>query len=603
MLKIFSQLPIRVKLLSSSILTLILISLFIFSYYPVQQKKQVQNALENKVLSMAEMFALSTGIALGLDNFSAITEAMDWAKRDSSLAYIVLIDTSGEVFATYNPDSVEINIAELIKGREIVENQGMLHSVVPMRYLDLDYGTLLLGYSLKEMHTNISRNTTTTLYISLFILLVGIIISLAFSHMITRPIIKLRNAAKELGEGNYDVDVDVTTFDEVGVLGNVFRMMVNNIRQTMEALRQSEKKLSDITSTIGEGVCVLDENGLLTFVNPEAENLLGWKEDELLGKKINEVIYHPSPNGSDNEGKDDPLLKVIKEGKVYKNHDDIFITKDKTEISVAYVFTPIKDDGEIIGSVIAFHNIKERKDFVEALRKSEEKYRMLSEQLTEANSMKDLLLDIITHDLKNPAGVISGMSEIIVSEMPGNEMVTAVKESSDNLLKVINNATTLAKLTMGEEIEKKPLDMIEVIKQSVDEFKHALKSSEMSVEFQLPDQLIIEANPIIAEVFKNFISNALKYAMEGKKLVIQAQEEHDEITISVRDFGKTIPEEDRERIFIRRTQLEKGVKRGRGLGLAIVKRIAEVHNAEVGVKPNEPSGNQFFLKIHVEGKE
>ena len=67
------------------------------------------------------------------------------------------------------------------------------------------------------------------------------------------------------------------------------------------------------------------------------------------------------------------------------------------------------------------------------------------------------------------------------------------------------------------------------------------------------------------------------------------------VTVNVKDFGDTIKQKDRKNIFVRNVQL--GKTKGRGLGLAIVKRISEAHNAEVGVKPNDPKGNIFYLKL------
>ncbi|NQU27560.1 MAG: ATP-binding protein, partial [Candidatus Marinimicrobia bacterium] len=107
----------------------------------------------------------------------------------------------------------------------------------------------------------------------------------------------------------------------------------------------------------------------------------------------------------------------------------------------------------------------------------------------------------------------------------------------------------------------------------------------------------VKANPIIAEVFNNYISNAIKYAKAGKKIVIEGKRKADFITIAVKDFGTSIPEIEYEHIFERNIQLRTQEKRGRGLGLAIVKRIAEAHNAEFGIIPNKPNGNIFFIKI------
>ncbi len=225
----------------------------------------------------------------------------------------------------------------------------------------------------------------------------------------------------------------------------------------------------------------------------------------------------------------------------------------------------------------------------------------VNNELESANGMKELLLDIITHDLKNPIGVIDSMSDYMLSENPDDEGLGLIRSSSQNLLVVMENATTLARVSMGEKIAMNEINLYPLIKNMLNGFKPLLGASEMLLENNIPINCIVTANPIIEEVFKNFISNAIKYASGGKRLTIDQIEEEDRLIVRVRDFGVTIPKEQRDRVFQRSVQLAKGKKRGRGLGLAIVKRIAEAHDAEVGILPNEPTGNIFYIKIPYEG--
>jgi len=231
----------------------------------------------------------------------------------------------------------------------------------------------------------------------------------------------------------------------------------------------------------------------------------------------------------------------------------------------------------------------------EDLHKSEERYRTLSEELTDSNSMKGLLLDVIAHDLKNPAGAIKGFAEFGLENDPNNEILDEINQSTDSLLNVINGATTLSKLTLGDAINKEELNLVNIINRIIRENKAQLQIEEMTLNMKLKGELLVNANPIICEVFRNYISNAIKYAMKGKIIIIDATEEDGYVTINVKDFGKTINKKDRENIFTRNVQL--GKTDGRGLGLAIVKRIAKAHDAKVGVKPNKPKGNNFYIKF------
>ncbi len=238
---------------------------------------------------------------------------------------------------------------------------------------------------------------------------------------------------------------------------------------------------------------------------------------------------------------------------------------------------------------------KKLNNAVNRLTKSEKQYRELSEHLSESNAMKELLLDIIAHDLKNPAGVIKGFAQLGLDNDPGNEILVEIDLGAESLLNVINNATVLSKVTLGDDIDKERMDLTNMIKSIIKEFLPHLQQPEMTLDMKMKDGIIVNANPIISEVFRNYINNAIKYAKIGKKIIIDTDTENGDIVVNVKDFGETIDKKNRKNIFTRKYQLSKS--KGRGLGLAIVKRIADAHNAQVGVKPNDNRGNVFYLKL------
>ena len=215
----------------------------------------------------------------------------------------------------------------------------------------------------------------------------------------------------------------------------------------------------------------------------------------------------------------------------------------------------------------------------------------------ESDSMRELLLDIITHDLKNPVGVIMGMSEMLRREYPNEEMAKMIYNSCERLLEVLSTTTMLSQATFGEHIPEKYIKLRPLIHDVVSDFESPLSYANMDVNYDGVEDLEIYANPIISEVFKNYISNAIKYASEGKHIFIDSEKEQGAVIIRVRDLGNTIDVAHREAIFERRTQLAETDRRGRGLGLAIVKRIAETHGGEAWVEPNEPQGNSFCLRL------
>lgn len=272
--------------------------------------------------------------------------------------------------------------------------------------------------------------------------------------------------------------------------------------------------------------------------------------------------------------------------------------KHHIESEARPVFSILKQVAEISNELkLAKAEIEKQKQVENAIRDSLEKHRDLYENLGKENRLKELLLDVITHDLKNPAGAIQGLAEILRAEYPENEIIETVDKSVNNLMSVIENATSLAMIIGGEDIEKMNLDLNDLIGRSVNDFKSLLRESKIELEINLPELLPVSANPIIREIFSNFISNAVKYASEGGKLIISAKEVNDEIIVEFADFGNQDLSLEKENIFFRKVQLNRDNYSGRGLGLSIAKRIADAHNAEIGVKPNIPAGNIFYLRI------
>jgi len=261
-------------------------------------------------------------------------------------------------------------------------------------------------------------------------------------------------------------------------------------------------------------------------------------------------------------------------------------------------FSP--DDLEIMNFVSdqvarAIHH----KENERAVAESERLYRHLSTELLESNNMKELLLDIITHDLKNPAGVISSISDVAMADHPGLEELQLIRDSSNALLEVIDNAHTLSQVTLGAGIDLHELNLHDILQKVSDDFEPLFHSAGKTLKREYADDLRIVANPILSETIVNFLSNAIKYAPENDTITLAAELADNEIRMEVRDNGSTIPLESREAIFARTVQLESGVGRGRGLGLAIVRRIAEAHGGEAGVRSNKPAGNVFFVNLPV----
>lgn len=152
--------------------------------------------------------------------------------------------------------------------------------------------------------------------------------------------------------------------------------------QTIQTFfREFEQTNSLILNAVGEGVYGVDTKGLTTFINPAAEALLGWQADEILGQSMHDLIHHSHCDGSHYHCTECHIYSALHDGKTKHVNNEYFWRKDGTAIAVEYTSTPIKESGQILGAVIVFRDISERKKSEKAVQDALEEVKQLKQKL------------------------------------------------------------------------------------------------------------------------------------------------------------------------------------------------------------------------------
>jgi PAS domain S-box-containing protein len=141
-----------------------------------------------------------------------------------------------------------------------------------------------------------------------------------------------------------------------------------------------------ILRAAGEGIYGVNADGKTTFVNPAAARMLGWTAEELVGHDMHSIVHHTHPDGSRYPAHDCPIYAAFRDGAVHQVDTEVFWRKDGTSFWVEYTSTPIRDHGHVVGAVIVFRDVTQRREADEKLRAAREEVDRLRERLELENA-------------------------------------------------------------------------------------------------------------------------------------------------------------------------------------------------------------------------
>ncbi len=225
------------------------------------------------------------------------------------------------------------------------------------------------------------------------------------------------------------------------------------------------------------------------------------------------------------------------------------------------------------------------------------------DKIIRLNAQQNNFLLAVTHELKTPIAATKLALQTIKKDSSQKLLPKMLEMANSNVIRL---SQMVEQILMATRFESKFIDPLMVEIDLQEEIQSTLLAMELSPEINsriktdIPEGILMNADEkMIQTVFRNLITNAIKYAEEGD-ITIQAHSSADWITISFSDLGMGIPDAEKKKVFEKfyRVGEEKTrTKPGSGLGLYLVKKITEMHDGKVSIEDNSPNGTRFILNF------
>lgn len=436
-------------------------------------------------------------------------------------------------------------------------------------------GAVVINSSITDL-----SNSMNNFFIYLILTLLGEIfiagfMGYYFSKNITTPIKKINSSALKLAKGHYGILTNVYQKDEIGELSNSFDLLSLKLQYTINKLFEEKTKLSNIITSMNEGILAMDTKLNIININQSALSLLSLKDCES-DLKINTVLSK---------------LNIIEEFQATICKDTKkSILKEYLNKKLNFSISPVKNNlNETIGGVILIQDVSE-KEKLEQMRKD--------------------FVSNVSHEFRTPLTIIKGNLESVIDGMTKPEYIkdtciTLLKETN-RLERMVKYLLNLSKLEAGKlEIVFNKLDVNMLINDTLRGLKPLINNKCINLQLLLENNLplLFSDYDKLKQLLIIFLDNAIKFSPNEGILKISTCSDNKNIYITIEDSGIGIPKDEIEYLgekFFKSDKARTSNIEGTGLGLSIAKRLVKVLNGHFEIESELGKGTiitVLFSKI------
>ena len=394
--------------------------------------------------------------------------------------------------------------------------------------------------------------------------------------------------------------------------GTAIARDVSEARGARHALAQSEELLRLVVENARDyAIFSTDLERRVTSWNVGAERLLGYSEDEMLGR-IADILFTDEERAADVPELE--MRQALAEGRA--SDDRMHKRKDGSRFWASGLSMLMRDaQGQAVGFVKILRDQTTEREAQDALRRSQSELiealadtQRARQQLEAADAAKDRFLAVLSHELRNPLASIASASELLLMpRLPqaALEKAAQVVQRQARAMKVLlDELLDVSRLTLGRlTLNRHPVSVGTFIHAALETTRPLVQAAGHELVVELPRESIeIDGDPMrLSQVVSNLVTNAAKYTPEGGRIRVSAEALQDEVVIMVEDNGIGMEAEEIDRMFDLFSQGQGSLQRsngGLGIGLALARNIVELHGGWIMASSAGPGkGSQFRVGL------
>lgn len=347
-------------------------------------------------------------------------------------------------------------------------------------------------------------------------------------------------------------------------------------------LRESEEYYRNLFEEACDGIATLSLDGCITNVNKTIVCMLGWSRDELMGKPVTQFLT--------------PTSTTLIEDRSQK-------AQQGQTVAPAFELEILRKDGEIVPVECRMRCIRDKAGKLTGLHGT---YRDLSDK-KERERQRTEFIAMLSHDIKNPLGVILGYTDLLLEEMGEQGMaeekgvLERIRINALTVHSLVVNYLNFSKIEAGHlTLTKESLLLNDVVQLVGQRYETEARRCNIALTFALQSDLPqILGDPLALErVVTNLLHNALKFTPESGSVTLRTRADNGAIVVAVEDTGPGIAEAALSDLFQKfRRATANGHHEGMGLGLFITKELVEAHGGHIDVKSTLGQGSCFSVSL------